>query len=144
MSYNLDRQKNYRKLTNNMATKKYEKSKNGFLMRLYRNMQSRILGIQKEKIHLYKNKSLLEREDFYKWALESKDFEKLFSAWEKNCYDRKLTPTVDRINSSKGYELDNMRWLTHSENSRIGSINAVQTKQTYKKNFPYYARKYSL
>ncbi len=141
--FDLERQKKYRKLTNNKTTKKYEKTKNGFLMRLYRNMQSRVLGIQKKVTHLYKNKSLLERSDFYKWALESEDFEKLFSAWEKSHYDRKLTPTVDRIDSSKGYELDNIRWLTHSENSRLGAITAVQTKQTYKKNFPYYARKHS-
>jgi hypothetical protein len=35
-------------------------------------------------------------------------------------YDRKLTPTVDRINTELGYEIHNMRWLTHSENSRLG------------------------
>ena len=35
----LDKQKKYRKITKNKNTIKYEKTPNGFLMRMYRNMQ---------------------------------------------------------------------------------------------------------
>lgn len=114
-------QKEKRIANNNLYTKKYEKTKKGFLMRVYRNMQSRINGNQKIKFHLYEGKSLLDKEDFYKWALNNQTFHKLFAVWEESYYDRHLTPTVDRINSSKGYELDNMEWITHSENSRRGA-----------------------
>ena len=41
-----------RRLTNCAVDKKYEKTKKGFLMRLYRNMQSRVQGVQKKKHHL--------------------------------------------------------------------------------------------
>lgn len=99
----------------------YEKTKKGFLMRVYRNMKSRIEGVQKKKYHLYRGKSLLNKEDFYNWALQSEEFHKLFKEWETSKYERRLTPSVDRIDPSKGYEVSNMEWVTHSENSRRSS-----------------------
>lgn len=115
-------QKEYRAATGNAATKKYEKTKRGFLMRAYRNMQSRIEGIQRAKAHLYDGLNLLQREAFYCWAMEDPSFHTLFDIWEQNGYQRRLTPSVDRIDSSVGYQLDNMEWVTHSENSRRGAL----------------------
>ena len=112
----------YRKRTNNSVTKKYEKTKKGFLMRLYRNMQSRINGVQKLKAHLYNGKHLIDRQTFYDWALNNETFDKLFNDYEISGYDRKLAPSVDRINSKFGYELNNMEFVTHSENSRRGGL----------------------
>jgi hypothetical protein len=117
----LIRQRLRRKANNNSATRKYEKTKKGFLVRLYRNMQSRITGVQKVKHHLYKGKYLLPREEFYEWALTSTSFHILFETWENSEYCRKLAPSVDRVDSSKGYYLDNMEWVTHSVNSSRGS-----------------------
>lgn len=121
-------QRNNRKENGNISTRKYEKTHNGFLMRLYRNMQSRITGIQKAKFHLYEGKSLLSREDFYRWSTKNEQFNILFNIWEQSNYNRKLTPSVDRIDSDKGYELDNMRWITHSENSRLGALSNKRLK----------------
>lgn len=112
------RLREYRKRTNNAATKKYEKTKKGFLMRTYRNMQSRINGIQKLKAHLYKGKELLPRQDFYDWSLANNSFHSLFAAWEEAEHNQKLTPSINRIDPTRGYTLDNMEWITHSENSR--------------------------
>jgi hypothetical protein len=117
----LERQRHYRAMNGNATTKKYEKTVNGFLMRLYRNMQSRISGVQKQKFHLYEGKELLTRNDFYGWAKKQKAFFKLFEQWEKSGYERKLAPSIDRIDSTKGYSIDNMEWVTHSENSRRGA-----------------------
>lgn len=119
----LQRQREYRLRTGNALTKKYEKTKKGFLMRLYRNMQSRVTGVQKAKFHLYKDKELLSREEFYNWAINNENFHILFNDYEQNNYERKLAPSVDRINSSLGYFLDNMEFVTMSENSRRGTIN---------------------
>jgi hypothetical protein len=118
-----ERQRNYRARTRNSNTKKYEKTPNGFLMRLYRNMQSRVTGVQKQKFHLYEGKALLDRQVFYEWAKNSHKFYELFEAYKLSNWDRRLCPTVDRIDSSRGYELDNMEWVTLSENARRGSIN---------------------
>lgn len=118
----LENQKRLRKENNNAWTRKYEKTPNGFLMRLYRNMESRIKGVQKEKAHLYIGKYLLPREDFYTWAKTSYTFWFLWEQWKAANHDRKLTPTVDRIDSSIGYDQVNMEWVTHSENSRRGAV----------------------
>lgn len=118
----LKRQRERRKENGNAATKKYEKTPRGFLMRAYRNMKSRVEGVQKVKFHLYQGKTLLSKEDFLDWSIDHPTFKVLFSEWVESEYNRKLTPSVDRIDSSKGYELDNMEWVTHSVNSSRGSI----------------------
>jgi hypothetical protein len=116
----LQHQREYRRANGNAPTKKYEKTKSGFLMRMYRNMQSRIEGVQWVKAHLYEGKELLPRDLFYSWAQSNPSFHKLFQAYEKSGYDRKLAPSVDRVNPSKGYIIPNMEFVTHSENSRRG------------------------
>jgi hypothetical protein len=116
------RQRQKRKEQGNESTHKYEKTPKGFLMREYRNMESRVTGVQKQKAHLYLGKFLLEREDFYQWANNQLEFHILFKAWEESGYNRKKTPTVDRVDSDKGYELGNMEWVNHSENSRRGAV----------------------
>jgi hypothetical protein len=103
----------------------YTKSHKGFIMRVYRNMQSRVQGVQWRKAHLYAGKSLLSREQFYEWAFTSAEFHELFAAWEFSGYARQYTPSVDRIDSSRGYELENMEWVTHSENSRRGNQSRI-------------------
>ena len=126
-------QRKRRKEVGNIYTLRYEKTPNGFLMRLYRNMQSRVTGVQSKKAHLYLGKYLLPRDQFYKWAKSSEDFKEMFKIWVASGYDRKLTPTVDRIDSSIGYKLDNMQWLTHSENSRKGALSDARLDGKNKK-----------
>lgn len=111
-------QKEARKLAN----RKYWKTAKGKLMMTYNNMNRRVKGIQKKKAHLYEGLELLSRDDFYSWSLKSLGFEVLYNDWVLSNYDRKLSPSIDRVDSSKGYNLSNMRWVTHSENSRLGSI----------------------
>lgn len=115
-------QRERRKLNNNADVKKYEKTEKGFTMRIYRNMLSRITGVQKKKHHLYAGKALLDKADFYLWTQDNEQFIKLFEAYQQSGFERKLAPSVDRIDSSKGYTLDNIEWVTHSENSRRGTI----------------------
>ena len=119
----LERQRQYRRENGNAVTNRYEKTPKGKLMRIYRNMKSRIDGIQWQKAHLYAGKELLSRDEFYDWAIGNPDFTELYNAWVASGYDRKLAPSVDRIDSSVGYRIDNMEWVTHSENSRRGAVN---------------------
>lgn len=104
------------------SCKKYEKTQKGFLMRVYRNMKSRVTGIQKKKFHLYKGKYLLDKEEFYSWSLNNESFKTLFDQYIKSNYSRKLAPSVDRVDSSDGYHLKNMEWVTMSENSRRAAL----------------------
>jgi hypothetical protein len=98
---------------------KYErKSKQGFLMRAYRNMQSRVTGVQSRKHHLYVGKELLPRAEFYAWSLADPDFNRLFDAWLAAGHPRRTCPSIDREDSALGYAFGNIRWITFSENCR--------------------------
>jgi hypothetical protein len=117
------RQREARAMNGNIHTLRYEKTPKGFLMRKYRNITSRVAGIQKRNFHLYKDVELkIDRDDFYEWSLSSLEFWKLYINWVKNNYCQKLTPSVDRIDSTKHYEFCNIEWVTNSENSRRGSL----------------------
>ena len=64
----------------------------------------------------------MNRDLFYEWSINNEHFNELYDNWVKSEYDRKLSPSIDRINSNDGYTLNNIRWITHSENSKLGSI----------------------
>ena len=98
---------------------RYQRTPGGFLVRLYRNMKSRVTGIQTIKFHLYGGKELLDKLHFYEWARANKEFWRLYEQWVASGYVQKLTPSVNRIDSKRGYTLDNMEWLTHSQNSAL-------------------------
>ena len=115
----LRKQREYRAKTGNIATHKYERTKKGKLMRTYRNMESRVSGILKKKAHLYEGLPILPREDFYRWSMASNAFHTLFDEWAASGYKCGDSPSIDRINPESGYVIDNMRWLTHRENSRL-------------------------
>ena len=102
--------------------RKYEKTKKGFVMRMYRNMKSRVTGVQKHKAHLYLGLELMPKQEFYDLALNDPDFNKLFTEYEDSGYDRKLAPTPDRVDSRRGYTVDNIDFVTHSVNSRNGCL----------------------
>lgn len=90
-------------------------------MRLYRNMKSRVTGVQRAKFHLYEGKEILLREEFYAWATDHPTFLALWKEWEENDRQRRLTPSVDRVDSSKGYTLDNMEWVPFHVNCSRGT-----------------------
>ena len=116
-------QKAYRVGNGDSHTKSYEKTPRGYLVRTYRNMSSRVTGILKHKQHLYEGLSILGKDAFYEWSL-SKDsgFIELLDSYAASGYDMKLAPSIDRKDSTLGYEASNIRWITHSENSRLGAM----------------------
>lgn len=116
-----EHQRLHRLKNNNADTKKYEKTPKGFLVRTYRNMLSRVTGVTKKKNHLYLGLEILDKETFYKWSLENISFQDLFTYWQMSNYQRRYTPSIDRIDSSKGYTLDNIQWITFSENCKRGA-----------------------
>jgi len=98
----------------------YDKTKKGFLVRTYRNMLSRVRGIQTEDAHLYEGLEILDKSDFYTWSLSDKSFNDLFDVWILNDSPIRICPSIDRVNTSLGYVFGNIRWITQSENSSLG------------------------
>ena len=75
-------------------------------------------------------KSIVPRDVFYVWAKNNPDFLALYKRWYSSGFDIKLTPSVNRMNSSKGYLLNNMEWITHSQNSGLsGSVRQAKNKK---------------
>ena len=122
------KQRAYRHKNKDVVSKRYEKTLNGYRMRMYRNMLSRIKGIQYKKAHLYVGKELLSKEDFYNCIDNNDDYIRIFKEYERLGYPMKFAPSIDRIDPSIGYVLSNMRIITHSENSRLGSISKHKNK----------------
>jgi hypothetical protein len=114
-------QQQRRRLNNNQDTKKYEKTLDGYLMRMYRNMKSRVTGVQSKKAHLYFGKELMDKESFYEFAKCSPMFRTLFYQYKREGYNQKLAPTPDRVDPTKGYTVDNIQWVTNSVNSSRGA-----------------------
>jgi len=63
-------------------------------------------------------KKLCSRKEFLSWCEKSRGrFEKIHTNWKDSGYERKLAPSIDRIDNDKGYIPSNMRWVTVSENT---------------------------
>lgn len=99
-------------------SRRYERKPKGHVMRTYRNMLSRVRGVQKREAKFYAGLPILDKHDFYRWSLApDSEFWPLYHAWKAMNYDRRLSPSIDRIDVYGGYVLNNMQWVTHSENS---------------------------
>ena len=88
---------------------------------MYRNMISRVNGVQKKYLHLYEGLDILPKEQFYEFALNDSEFHRLFKEWEDSLYQRRLCPSIDRIDTKLGYVLGNIQFLTMSENPSLST-----------------------
>jgi len=92
-----------------------------FLSSLYTVMNRRIKGKGTRRPDLYLSKPIMPKDVFMNWAKNHPDFLSLYKQWITCNFDRKLTPTVNRMNPNKGYTLDNVEWLTNSQNCGLSS-----------------------
>jgi hypothetical protein len=93
-----------------------------FLSNLYCCMNRRVRGKATSRPDLYLGLPILPRDVFYNWAKNHPDFLSLYKRWITNNFDRKLAPSINRMNSSKGYVLGNIEWMTFSQNSGLSSV----------------------
>jgi hypothetical protein len=101
-----------------------------FLGTLYLAMSRRVKGRATKRPDLYKGKPILPKDVFLSWAKNHPDFLSLYKQWTMSDYDRKLTPTLNRIHSAKGYTLDNIEWMTNSQNCGLsGAVTRLKNKK---------------
>jgi hypothetical protein len=102
----------------------YEKAPKGFLSRCYSNMRQRVSGEQnQDRPHIYKNKKLqlMSKKEFMAWAATSMVFWTLYAEYSLNGFQRRMAPSPDRLDSNKGYTIDNLQWVPFHENARRAS-----------------------
>lgn len=110
-----------------------------FLGNLYSTMNKRVKGkvtghVAERCSHLYLGLPILPRDVFITWAKNHPDFLKLYKRWFTSNFDRKLTPSINRMNSNKGYILGNIEWMTNSQNCGLSSevLNMKRKKEIYR------------
>jgi hypothetical protein len=74
------------------------------------------------RIKKYKYGEICPREEFYEIANNSPELKKLHKAWFESGYEHRLTPSVDRIDNNHGYTIDNIQFITQSENAKKAHI----------------------
>lgn len=99
--------------------KEYRRTRLGLLGVIYAN-QKQNSKARKHEIPDYTLK------DFRVWALNSKVFHHLYDNWVLSDYDKKLTPSADRLNDYKSYTFDNLQWMTWQENNDKGHTDRKQ------------------
>jgi hypothetical protein len=102
----------------------------GFLKSTFDNMKKRVEGRSSRDAHLWAGLPILPKEVFVEWSRNHPDFIRLFKRWTMADRDRKLAPSINRMNSDKGYTLDNMEWITHSQNcSLAGTVKSFNKRR---------------
>jgi hypothetical protein len=117
--------KNPKKVKSRFCSSHYKKATaNLFLSKLYSKMYDRVSGRDKYKTRgskYYLGLPILPRDVFYNWAKNHPDFLALYKRWVTSEFDRRLAPSVNRMNSDKGYVLGNIEWVTNSQNCGLSS-----------------------
>lgn len=95
------------------------KTLRGLVIKAYSGMKSRVEGRGPVAgRHLYTGLGIMPKEEFVAWATADAVYRALHAAWVKSAYERKLSPSIDRIDTQRGYVRGNVQWLTLSDNSR--------------------------
>lgn len=118
-------QKHYQKHKQKIRAKakKYRRSPKGLLNKKYNSMRTRSLDKNRPNILI---EHLCSRKDFLELALNSDDYQRLYSDWVASGYTYGLIPTVDRKDNTKGYLIDNIQFITHAENVSKGNKETIR------------------
>lgn len=103
----------YCKECQRQASKKYLKTKNGLICKIYHN----------QKLCSYRRGHELPKytlAELREWALSQPIFHELYNKWKTSRYDNGLIPSFDRTDDYKGYSLDRLVIMTWKENKEKG------------------------
>lgn len=106
---------------------KKRQNPNEYFHGIYQHMKDRVSGKTLIKTTA-EGQSIIDIKSFRKWTFETTNFLELFNDFVRHGFQRKMAPSIDRIDIKKGYIIGNIQWLTLTDN---------QTKRflvDYKKN----------
>ena len=96
----------------------------------HRGWITKVYGRMKRSSETRKNCPLdFSKEEFTIWIKENKVFKKLHKDWVDSCFDKKLVPSVDRIDDYGGYSFDNIQLMTWEENNKKGRLSKKNREQ---------------
>lgn len=106
------------KVCHKLWMRHYRRTFRGFLDQKYTAMSKRVRGKDRNCLFTVAGLPIITREQFLTWSYEQKELPALFEAYKDSNWDFKLCPTIDRIDSTKGYIFGNIQYLTQSNNSK--------------------------
>lgn len=89
----------------------FDRTFRGLLYRRYRDMKARVNGCPHKRAKT-KGMELLSQKEFFDWAFSNLEYTYLWADWVRSGYNTLLAPSIDRLDSTKGYIIGNMQWLT--------------------------------
>lgn len=92
-------------------------NKRFFLRQKYAQVKQRCTNKKRLDHKRYHDKLDIEIEDFYNRFIKDEQFNRLYIDWQESNYEYCKCPSVDRINPKLGYSIDNIQFITHSQNS---------------------------
>jgi len=104
----------------NTQGKEYKKTLQGLLKTIYRHQHE----TSEKRGHPPPTYTF---EELCQWFVLQPNWEDLYYKWQASGYDRKLIPSVDRIDDSKGYSLNNIQLITAYENI-MKQVNKLKIK----------------
>lgn len=97
-------------------SKRYRESIKRLLQNRYLTMSQRASGKFCKRGST--GKEIVSKDDFFKWSSsQMNQIMKLHKSWKESGFNRNLAPSIDRIDSKKGYTIGNMQWITCHENT---------------------------
>lgn len=106
----------------------------GMVVARWQGMKQRTQGKcpPKNSIHLYEGLELCDKLAFYDWTLARSDFKEVVLGWRRNSFRMKFSPSIDRIDSKKGYFFENMRWLPWGKHCQISGMTGKKRTRRFK------------
>jgi len=94
----------------------------------YAHMLARQRGVASNQSAGAKGKPICSREEFFEWCKQFDNitaFMGIYFDWAANGFQRWDSPSIDRIDPNRGYEVDNLQWLSFGDNCKKNNINPV-------------------
>lgn len=102
---------NYKKNKKHYQGYEYKRHRLNF-DRLFSNRYQLIVN-RCESDSRYSKRTYLDKEEFIDWCQDNMEsFIEVWKDWKKSGFQRKYSPSIDRIDNEKGYYPDNMQWLS--------------------------------
>lgn len=76
-------------------------------------------------------KGIMSQEAFYDWCKRPEnmaDFLTIYFEWVQSGFNRYYSPSIDRMDSSKGYLAGNLKWLSYADNSEKNNRDPIMVR----------------
>lgn len=102
----------------------YRRTPSGYVRVTYASMRGRVRGTatRKRTAYIYLNLPICSKQEFVQWSLDNAQFHRLHRNWVLSNYNNKLSPSINRIDPRGGYTINNVEWLTMSQNCSLASV----------------------